>query len=79
MRVITSKLNGDMLTLTIDVSKAARDEAQPSGSGKNLTLATTSGFRQFDGGVSISLNATVPLPQGYKFPEGWTPKVVAKK
>lgn len=57
-QVVKGELKGDLLTLTIDVSKAARDAAQPSKSGKTKILATTSGFTRF-GDVSVSLNATI--------------------
>jgi hypothetical protein len=55
---IKGELKGDILTLTIDVSKAARDAAQPSKSGKTKILATTGGFTGF-GDVKVSLNATI--------------------
>jgi len=56
---VTGKMEGDKLILTIDVSKAARDAAAPSKSGKTCILATTGGFTRF-GDVSVSLNATLP-------------------
>lgn len=56
---VNGKIDGDKLILTIDVSKAARDAAQPSKSGKTRVLATTSGFTRF-GDVSCSLNVTLP-------------------
>ncbi len=56
---IKSELKGDFLVLTIDVSKVARDAAQPSKSGKTRVLATTNGFTRF-GDVSVSLNCTLP-------------------
>lgn len=55
---VKGEIKGDVLVLTIDVSKAARDAAQPSKSGKTKILATTSGFTGF-GDVKISLNATI--------------------
>lgn len=58
---VQGKLEGDKLILTIDVSKAAREAAQPSKSGKTTILATTGGFTRF-GDVSVSLNATLPAP-----------------
>jgi hypothetical protein len=57
--VINGSINGDVLTLTIDVSKKAREAATDSKSGKTRLLATTSGFTRF-GDVSVSVNATVP-------------------
>jgi len=61
MNTIKGEIKGDILTLTIDVSKASREQAAPSKSGKTLVLATTSGFTRF-GDVSVSLNATLPNP-----------------
>lgn len=55
---VKGEIKGDVLVLSIDVSKAARDAAQPSKSGKTKILATTSGFTGF-GDVKISLNATI--------------------
>jgi hypothetical protein len=56
---VQSELKGDKLILTIDVSKTARDAAQPSKTGKTMILATTGGFTRF-GDVAVSLNATIP-------------------
>ena len=50
---------GDTMTITIDVSKAAREAAQPSSTGKSRVLATTHGFTRF-GDVGVSLNVTIP-------------------
>lgn len=55
---VKGELKGDILTLTIDTSKAARDAAKDSKSGKTRILATTSGFAGF-GDVKVSLNATI--------------------
>ncbi len=55
---VKGEIKGDTLVLTIDLSKAARDAAQPSKSGKTKILATTSGFTGY-GDVKVSLNATV--------------------
>lgn len=52
-------VKGDTMTLTIDISKAAREAAQPSSTGKSLVLATTHGFTRF-GDVGVSLNCTIP-------------------
>ena len=57
---VQAEMKGDTLVITIDTSKAARDKAQPSKSGKTKVLATTGGFTRI-GDVSISLNATLPL------------------
>lgn len=53
------KQEGDKLVITIDTSKAARDAAQPSQSGKTRVLATTRGFTRY-GDVGVSLNVTIP-------------------
>lgn len=55
---VKGELKGDLLVLTIDVSKAARDAAKDSKSGKSKILATTSGFTGF-GDIKVSLNATI--------------------
>lgn len=55
---IKGEMKGDILTLVIDCSKAAREAAQPSKSGKTKILATTSGFTGF-GDVKVSVNATI--------------------
>lgn len=59
MAQVQSKVEGDKLILTIDISKAAREAAVASKSGKTMILATTSGFTRF-GDVAVSLNATIP-------------------
>lgn len=53
------KHEGDKLVITIDVSKAALEKAQPSKSGKTRIVASTNGFTRV-GDVSLSLNATIP-------------------
>jgi len=55
---VSGKVEGDKLVLTIDLSKAAREAAKPSSSGKTKILATTSGFTGY-GDVKVSLNATI--------------------
>lgn len=55
---VKGEIKGETLVLTIDISKAAKDAAQPSKSGKTKVLATTSGFTGF-GDVKVSLNATI--------------------
>jgi hypothetical protein len=55
---VKGEIKGDLLILTIDVSKATKDAAQPSKSGKTKLIATTSGFTGF-GDVKVSLNATI--------------------
>lgn len=57
---VQGKMEGDKLVLTIDCSKAAREAAGPSKSGKTRVLASTNGFTRF-GDISISLNATLPI------------------
>lgn len=58
MANVKGEIKGDTLVLTIDISKAAKDAAQPSKSGKTRVLASTSGFTGF-GDVKVSLNATI--------------------
>jgi hypothetical protein len=55
---VKGEIKGDTLVLTIDISKASREAAQPSKSGKTKVLATTSGFTGY-GDVKVSLNATI--------------------
>lgn len=55
---VSGEVKGDKLVLTIDLSKASRDAAAPSKSGKSRILATTSGFTGY-GDVKVSLNATI--------------------
>lgn len=55
---VKGEIKGDTLVLTIDISKASRDAAQASKSGKTKILATTAGFTGF-GDVKVSLNATI--------------------
>lgn len=55
---VSGKIEGDKLVLTIDISKAAREAAEPSKSGKTKVLASTRGFTRF-GDVAVSLNATI--------------------
>ena len=55
------EIKGDKLVITLDVSKAAIDAAQPSASGKTKVVASTRGFSTYatpHGNVSLSLNAT---------------------
>lgn len=58
MKNVSAKIEGDKLVITLDISKAARDSAEPSKSGKTKVLATTGGFTGY-GDVKVSLNATV--------------------
>jgi len=55
---VKGEIKGDTLVLTIDISAKAKEQAQPSKSGKTKVLATTSGFTGF-GDVKVSLNATI--------------------
>ena len=55
---VKGEIKGDLLILTIDISKTAQEAAKPSKSGKTKVLATTSGFTGF-GDVKVSLNATI--------------------
>ncbi len=53
------KIEGDKLILTIDVSKAAREGAEPSKSGKTKTVATTNGFNWATGVAGLGFSLTV--------------------
>ena len=70
---VNAKMEGNLLTLTIDVSKEARKAAQPSKSGLakakekglpestvNRLIASTDGFMNVGDGIKVSLNATIP-------------------
>jgi hypothetical protein len=57
---VHGEIKGDKLILTIDMSQAAMEAAQPSKSGKTRVLASTNGFTRF-GNVGVSLNCTLPL------------------
>jgi hypothetical protein len=50
---------GGQIIVTIDMGRAAIQEAKPSSSGKTRLVASTNGFRRV-GPVSISLNVTAP-------------------
>jgi len=53
------RIEGDTLTITVDVSEAALKAAPASKSGKTKMVCTTHGFTKH-GPVSISLNVTAP-------------------
>lgn len=55
---VTKSSDGNTLILSIDISKKARDAAEPSKSGKTKVLASTHGFANYEG-VGVSLNATI--------------------
>jgi hypothetical protein len=60
--IMNFEVKNGVLTITIDVSKAARDKAVPSSTGKSNVVASTRGFTSIatpDGVVKLSLNATV--------------------
>lgn len=58
MKNVFAEIKGDKLVITLDLSKSARDAAEPSKSGKSKVLATTAGFTGY-GDVKLSLNATI--------------------
>lgn len=61
MSVVNMEVKGDKLVITLDVAKAAFDNASPSSSGKTKVLASTRGFTGIqtpNGVVQVSLNAT---------------------
>ena len=51
---IAVERSGTKLILTIETDEDKVD-AQPSGSGKNVTIATTGGTRRLNGGLCLSL------------------------
>jgi hypothetical protein len=51
-RNVTVALDGDTLTLTIDLSA----KAEPSGSGKTMIIATTQGNKKVNEEVIVGLN-----------------------
>lgn len=57
---VHGEIKGDKLVLTIDVSSAAREAAQPSSSGKTRLVASTRGTMRF-GDIGVLLNCTIPL------------------
>lgn len=59
MRNITTARKGNILTITVDLSK----KGTPSGSGKNEVVATTSGNVSIDGdgGFKMGLNIYKPI------------------
>lgn len=57
---IKGEIKGDTLVLTIDISKAARDQAVASKSGKTRVIATTHGFTRY-ADIGVSVNATIPV------------------
>lgn len=58
---VTKSADGNSLIVTIDISKKARDAAQPSSTGKTLVVATSNGYAQYEG-INVSLNATLRNP-----------------
>jgi len=62
MHNVESRVEGNKLIITVDLSVAALKAAQPSASGKSRVVGTTGGFRTVDGirtMVSFALNVTV--------------------
>jgi hypothetical protein len=61
MHNISTSTDGEILTITIDLSKAALKAARPSSTGKTLLVASTSGTLPVaspHAPVSVSLNVT---------------------
>ena len=54
---VNTKRNGDLLIITVDISKAALEAATASKSGKTKIVASTGGFTG-EGPVKYSLNVT---------------------
>ncbi len=53
---VTYTINGDKLTITMDVSKKTRNEAQFSKTGKSRLVGSTGGFIQLPNELKLSLN-----------------------
>jgi hypothetical protein len=53
------KIEGDKLVITVDISKAALEAAEPSQSGKTKTVSTTSGFNWATGQKGLGFSLTV--------------------
>lgn len=53
------EIKGDVLTITVDVSKKALETAEPSASGKTKTVATTGGFNWGTGVKGLGFSLTV--------------------
>ena len=56
---VNFKVENDKLVITIDVSKAAREAAEPSSTGKTKTVATTRGFNWGTGIAGLGFSLTV--------------------
>lgn len=58
------KVEKDVLTITIPISKAAVDAAQPSKGGKSRIVAGTGGFAMVQGtNLKLNLSLIAPLAQ----------------
>ena len=61
--MVDCKVTGDVLTITVDISKAAVDSARPSSTGKTKLVASTHGAvaiaAPHGDGMKLSLNLTV--------------------
>jgi hypothetical protein len=73
MSNVNAKIEGNLLTLTVDISPNAMKAAQPSKAGLakakekgldpttvNRVLSSTEGFMSVGNGIRVSLNAIVP-------------------
>ena len=60
-------VKGNVLTITCDIGPAAINRAQPSGTGKTLTVSGTGGFVKVPGtDLSLSLNLAAKNPDYVK-------------
>ena len=60
--MVNTKIDGDTLTITLDISKAALDQARPSASGKTRLVQSSHGAMGIvtpHGMLSLSLNLTI--------------------
>lgn len=60
MQMVKGEMSGDILTLTIDCSKEARDRAEASNTGRTRILASTRGFVGFGDDIRVSVNVVIP-------------------
>ncbi len=58
MQNVSYERKGDKLILTVDIGKDARQNAQPSASGKTLVVASTHGNQNIEG-VTLGLNVYI--------------------
>ncbi len=53
---VKTEIKGNLLVITVDVSKATIEKSQYSKTGKNKLVASTGGFESLGNGLSLGLN-----------------------